>query len=369
MGQAHDEVDRAVWWVHLVVLAIPAVLVVVVWTTQGADELFQRIVLPSVLVVHGVLLIGMLTGRLRLGTVGPFVVASPALIAVARLVTWETVPASRPDDFGLVVAALAWFGLLFALAFLVFGTRRGARVSLAAYVVIYSGAVWSSTSGMVADSGSIGVVVFLATGHAALIIVVWVLARNVEKLATSRARAELLELQATTDPLTGVANRRQLDNELQRFVAHARRHGQPLSVVLVDLDRFKKINDTLGHDVGDRVLRATVNRMSAVVREGEVLGRWGGEEFLVLAPQTSHAAARALAERCRRAIAASAHEEGEVAVTASFGVATLEPGGDARTLMRRADLALYAAKTEGRDRVVSAGPSRTAMSSLPEGHQ
>ena len=87
------------------------------------------------------------------------------------------------------------------------------------------------------------------------------LARDVEHLAAVRTRAEILETQATTDPLTGIANRRRLDDELQRMVAAARRYDQPCSVVLVDLDEFKAVNDTHGHDVGDQVLVATVRRL------------------------------------------------------------------------------------------------------------
>lgn len=344
--------DRALRWVHLIVLAIPMVLVVVLLLIDGITEPFQLVVFPVVFGLHGTLVVGLLTRRFSLRAVGPWVVLSPTSIVVARLIVWELVPASRPDNFGLVVSALAWFAVVFALTFLVFGTRRGGILSIVGYVAVYAGAVWSATTGMLADSGSIGVVVFLAAGHAALIGIVWVLARNVEQLAAARTRAELLELQATTDPLTGAANRRRLDDELQRMVARSDRYADPLSVVLVDLDQFKAINDAYGHDVGDEVLVATVARLRAGVREADVVGRWGGEEFLLLAPHTSHDQACVLAERCRGLVAGAPVGDPRIPVTASFGVATLGPDDDARTLMRRADLALYMAKSEGRDRVV-----------------
>lgn len=343
---------RALRWVYIVVLAIPLVLALTVWVVTGANEPFQRIVLPSVVVVHGILIAGLLTRRTPLRLAGPVAVLSPTVILVARFMVWEFQPASRPEDVGLVVGVLGWFGVLFTLAFLVFGTRRGAAVSLAGYAIVILGAGWSARWGMLADSGSIQVVALLAGGHAALIAAVWLLARNVEQLAAARTRADLLQLQATTDPLTGIANRRRLDEELQRLVAQARRHDQPFSVILVDLDNFKAVNDSLGHDVGDEVLVATVERLQSAVRASDLQGRWGGEEFLLLAAQTDHPAACALAERCRQAIRESPLYGDTVRMTASFGVATLGPGDDVRLLLRRADLALYTAKSEGRDRVV-----------------
>ncbi len=342
--------------VHLVVLAIPLGLVLVLWVLVGTPDAFRMIVFPGVAVVHGTLLAGLLTGRLTVRQTAPWVVVSPAVVLVARLLVWELVPTSRPEDLGLVVAAVAWFGVLAALAFLVFGTRRGVIVSLVGFALVEAGAAWSSVDGMLADAGTgrgpIAIVVFLAAGHVALVGVLWVLARDVEHLAAVRTRAQVLEEQATTDPLTGVANRRRLDDELQRLVAAARRYDQPLSVVLVDLDEFKAVNDTHGHEVGDQVLVATVRSLAQAVREADLLGRWGGEEFLLLAPVTDHEAACVLAERCRRLVADARVARPGVAVTASFGVATLAADDDARALMRRADLALYTAKREGRDRVV-----------------
>lgn len=107
---------------------------------------------------------------------------------LGRLVIWELAPSTRPENFGLLIAALAWYGVVFALAFLVFGTRRGAIMAFGSYLLLYLGATVSAVRGMLADSGSIGVVVFLAAGHFVLILGVWVLARNVERLASAPAR-------------------------------------------------------------------------------------------------------------------------------------------------------------------------------------
>ena len=350
--QADQSEDRPTRRAYLVVLVIPPVLAVALWVVVGADNAFTRVVFPAVVVLHGGLVAGVLTRRLSLRLVGLWVVLFPAALLVTRLATWELGLDAPPENLGLPVAAIGWFGVVFALAFLVFGTRRGMIVSLLGYAVLYLGSAVFASGGVLAGSG-VGVpVAYMAGGHAALIAVVWVLARNVERLAAARMRAELMELQATTDPLTGVANRRRLDDELGRLLAQSRRYDQPFSVVLIDVDCFKAVNDTHGHEVGDRVLVEVVDRLQAATRDADLLGRWGGEEFLLLAAHTDHQAACALAERCRRAIASSPMQHAGVTVTASLGVASLGPDDDARALIRRADLAMYTAKSDGRDRVV-----------------
>lgn len=142
---------------------------------------------------------GLLTRRLSLRAVGPFVFISPLLILTSRLLAWELQLSPRPDDVGIVVVVLAWFGVVCALAFLVFGTRRGAAISLFGYGVMYLGAAVSASAGMLADLG-FREVVGAAGAHAVLIGVVWVLARNVEQLSAARAMGELLTLQATSSP-------------------------------------------------------------------------------------------------------------------------------------------------------------------------
>lgn len=351
--QDHQSDDGPLRRVYLVVLLGVLFAVVVLWIVAGATDPFRRIAFPAIVVVHSLLVAGVLSRRLPLGIVGPWLVGSMAALLLGRLLSWEAELVARPEHVsGSVVAVLGWFGIVFALAFLVFGTQRGAIVSLTGFVTLYLAVGASVSWGMLAEERSSDLLVFAPVGHAALIAVVWMLARNAERLAAARATAELMASQASTDPLTGVANRRRLDDELGWLIAQARRHDQPLSVMLIDLDCFKTVNDTHGHEVGDRVLVECVERLQAATRDADLVGRWGGEEFLLLAPLTEHEAAWALAERCRRAIASPPMQHAGVTVTASLGVASLRPGDDARALLRRADLALYTAKSDGRDRVV-----------------
>lgn len=167
-----------------------------------------------------------------------------------------------------------------------------------------------------------------------------------------RAEAEI-RLQARTDDLTGLPNRRALDEEIAHALAAARRSGRPFGVVMVDVDRFKFINDTHGHAVGDATLSAFARRLASALREPDRAYRYGGEEFCVLLDDTDLVGARALAERAREHIMLP-FEGPMSALTASFGVTAWQPDDTGDTLFRRADRALYAAKSNGRNRVETA---------------
>jgi diguanylate cyclase (GGDEF)-like protein/PAS domain S-box-containing protein len=171
-----------------------------------------------------------------------------------------------------------------------------------------------------------------------------------------REHERLLVTLATTDPLTGLLNRRSFSDAAERELKRHVRYERPLSVIMIDIDHFKRVNDTYGHAVGDLVISAVVERCRRCVRDVDLVARLGGEEFAVLAPETSGANAAILAERLR-AVACSAPvatPAGLVEVTVSLGVASLrESGGDTLgAMLERADVGLYAAKRGGRNRVV-----------------
>jgi len=160
---------------------------------------------------------------------------------------------------------------------------------------------------------------------------------------------------ASQDPLTGVHNRTALDKALDREVELARRHRTALSLIMIDVDRFKSINDTYGHAVGDRALRQVAECIVRCARESDIVFRYGGEEFVLLLSNTALCGARFLAERIREAAERLELRCGAQPrkVTVSIGVAALEPGDDRLRLLERADSALYASKTEGRNRVTA----------------
>jgi diguanylate cyclase (GGDEF)-like protein len=181
---------------------------------------------------------------------------------------------------------------------------------------------------------------------------------NLRNLASAEARA-------ATDALTGLPNRRTIDLTLRRLLTQAGRSDQHLAAVMLDLDHFKEINDTFGHDVGDDVLAGVAIAISAGLRPSDFAGRNGGEEFLVLLPDTAAAEAAERTERLRKTIHNLEIPGLEAGVTASFGVALFpEDAVTGHGLLRAADMALYRAKGGGRDRVEFAPSARAGIARL-----
>ena len=165
-------------------------------------------------------------------------------------------------------------------------------------------------------------------------------------LTERKKMEEALTRLATTDTLTGIYNRGKIEDSLRQEMARATRYGSPLAIILFDLDYFKKINDSLGHSIGDQVLKEVAVTVGRQIRETDVLGRWGGEEFMVLCPGTMADDAITIAEKLRQRV-----EELPLGVTISCGLAGYRSGESMDTLINRADKALYAAKHAGRNLV------------------
>lgn len=167
-----------------------------------------------------------------------------------------------------------------------------------------------------------------------------------------------LDRVARIDSLTGVHNRRHLDEQLTSVLSAARRHREAVALLLFDIDEFKTINDGSGHAAGDAVLVEVASRLRSGARAEDIVGRWGGDEFMLIMPATDTRAARAAAERLSRDVCATQVDAGSehVPLSMSTGVASgVDLGPD--DLLRRADIALYAAKHAGRGRVISAADS------------
>ncbi len=226
------------------------------------------------------------------------------------------------------------------------------NLALAALAVLQSGMVaiglarfWSG-----ADPSVAAMLAGFYTWNAVVIIVLHFFSRFKEHYVEARIRADQMTYLAFNDYLTGLPNRRGIERILQDEVERARRYNRPLSVVMVDLDYLKRINDTFGHDVGDRTLQEVADLLSREVRRTDRVGRWGGEEFLIVAPETDRKAAWVLAQRLKETL--ESHPLDQVgAVTASYGVASFRPSDTVQSLIKRADEALYRAKTGGRNRV------------------
>lgn len=184
-----------------------------------------------------------------------------------------------------------------------------------------------------------------------------------EKVSEERRLLQLQERLATTDRLTGLFNREMLNQRLEDVLAHADRYREPLSMILFDLDHFKTVNDTWGHPVGDEVLVQTAQTVKSVIRGADLLIRFGGEEFLILMPNTMEAGAVAAAEKIRIRLAENRHPVAGV-VTASFGIAERATGEEFADWYKAADDALYQAKKTRRNCTVCHGALRSSITPL-----
>ncbi len=194
--------------------------------------------------------------------------------------------------------------------------------------------------------------------------------RLAERLASQAAVAlenarlhDVVQRQAITDDLTGLVNRRGFGGTLQAEVERARLFGEPLTVILADIDDFKRINDTFGHSVGDIVLHSFADLLRSHIRDGDVAARIGGEEFAILLPGADAGEAATVAERIRLSLSTFSVPVSDgraVQVTSSFGIAQLGPSEAGDDLLRAADEALYRAKSDGKNRIAKSANAATA---------
>jgi diguanylate cyclase (GGDEF)-like protein len=175
-----------------------------------------------------------------------------------------------------------------------------------------------------------------------------------KKNALITEQAKKLEQLATKDYLTGLSNRRDFQVKASREVKRYSRNKKPFAIIMIDIDHFKQVNDTNGHDFGDSVLVATARALEKMLRAQDVVARWGGEEFIALLPETDAVGAKHASEKIRIALAACRHhsEDGLTSVTATLGIAVFDGSGSIEDCIKRADNALYLGKERGRNQVV-----------------
>ncbi len=215
--------------------------------------------------------------------------------------------------------------------------------------------VWSLAEGKAVASSTAGIASMAFSYLVFLMVVLNNLAIGLDLALTHedlRQKNGALSKVATTDKLTGVFNRVHFDAQVVLEINRAQRLGERVSLILVDMDWFKTINDRYGHQAGDEVLRRAADLARSVIRSTDMIFRWGGEEFAILAPGTGIAGALSLAEKLRTCLATGRFPVPHQ-VTASFGVAEFRPGSDLESWFKEADEAMYRAKSLGRNRVES----------------
>ncbi|MGL4612038.1 MAG: GGDEF domain-containing protein [Trueperaceae bacterium] len=240
-----------------------------------------------------------------------------------------------------------WLLVFYVFAFFVFESKWGLRVSA---VVSLASLTIGVPIVVVRDLATTGEFYALLKFYCANFFVIMfgyaaaVWRENYEQI---RSDAEVAEQLALTDSLTNIYNRRGLELLLEKEIVRAERYGRDLSMILFDLDDFKRINDNYGHALGDDVLKKVADVAQAQLRKGDEVGRWGGEEFMIICPETNAEQACMVAERLRKAIANASCNR--INFTASFGIASRQRGEMFASLYKHTDAALYAAKSAGKN--------------------
>ncbi|MGB9750865.1 MAG: GGDEF domain-containing protein [Roseiflexus castenholzii] len=265
-----------------------------------------------------------------------------------------------PSPSAMLIDAIGddiWFLLIICvLAVHLYDVRRGALIAASVFlvsfgIVMIQLARWRLIGVDAANSQQVISIYLMAGALLGFLIVLSAYRAQAERLRTGY---DLMIHMAYTDTLTGLPNRRRLYEELRRLIGMADRYGQEFCVCLFDIDHFKQLNDQHGHLVGDQVLCALAQTVPLHLRTVDHFGRWGGEEFAILLPQTSLSDAQMALDRVRMALQAINLADVPT-ITASFGVAEYLPGDTSESILHRADQSMYLAKTTGRNRIVVDG--------------
>jgi diguanylate cyclase len=256
-----------------------------------------------------------------------------------------------PDEYQFLTT-LYWLPLAYGIAFVFLPVRSALAVSIGSFAATFLPMALGAALGGAPTRWPerfATLVMVLAAAQVAYIVLLRTVATMRADYLRARERIQVVEALAGTDMLTGLPNRRAMTERLDQALAAARRNGEPVVVALFDVDHFKRINDRHGHDAGDKALISVGQVLATQLRASDHLGRWGGEEFLLVAPATPMHAGMDLVERLRATISAWEFEHGQP-VTVSVGLSQFLAGDDAHTLLQRADRALYRAKEGGRNR-------------------
>ena len=317
-------------------------------------DLVNSGVLAALAVSFAALYLASRTPRIALGLIEKVLLV--ALAVAFGLLLWYDlyVLPLGPAAQAAALVLFAWLPLVFVIIFLALpdglAVRFAAGFLLFVVLLTFPHAVQTRGGGGVVDGLILPIQLYLASG--VLITALYFFSGFQKQIQQAEANAEAMRRLANTDALTGIANRRATEDALTLEMRRAERYRRSLGFIIIDLDDFKGINDRLGHLAGDEALVTLAQRLGHMLRATDTVGRWGGEEFVIIAPETDLAASMRLADVVRGYV--SAHPLVATAVvTASIGVATYRPGDRLPTLIARADAALYVAKESGKNQVRS----------------
>lgn len=337
-------------------LALTVLILMLSWWMRDPDDTFIAWVYPVFALICALLIIPVLTRSLPQKQLE---VASYTLITgliLSRLVWHFHLGGPIEEHLLPLVGGHYWsLGAMIVASAVLFDRYRGLAVGLSVLALAILIALTGLAGELIRGEVSNEIIGYLVRVHlfiAVLLALASVMTIVRDSHQHTLLRAELFSQWANTDALTNIPNRRAADHFLRTRLIEAVRYKRPLSVILLDLDNFKKINDAWGHSRGDEVLTAAAARLKAHLRESDFLARWGGEEFLIVAPETASDEACDLAERCRRGLADRPIDG--ITVSATFGISEQSADDTVESLVSRADTMMYQGKNGGRNQVAVA---------------
>ncbi len=342
---------------YMLALACGVLIFGLSWIIREPDDLFIQVLYPCFALVLALMLFLVWRQSYPLQHLEAVMFTAVSAMILGRL-AWHFHFGSSIDDHLLMLAGGHYWsvGVLIVGGFVMLDHKKGiiagSLVILASISIAATGIAWELQNQEVSRQA----LIYLARIHLFLGLLLGLAAAATtlrDKFRDALSRANSLEVIANTDMLTGLANRRAAEDFLQKQAYAARRYGRKVSVIMADVDYFKQINDTYGHARGDKVLVELARMLQSLLRETDLVARWGGEEFLIVAQEISLHEAKELAERCRREVAAT--PVAGINLTMSFGVSEFREKDNADTVLSRTDSLLYKAKSSGRNLILAEG--------------
>ena len=358
LGLAHAEIQRLEARkrrVYMAVMPIGVLILLLGWITRSPSDPFALFVFPAFALLFVAFLFLLWRGALAFRRTEIAIFVSCAALVLSRLAWYFQFDGPLADPLTEMTGVHYWaVAVLVVAAVVVFDSRYGLLAGGA--VILLSAAI--TVTGRLPDP-AVGEATYpspayLLQVHLFLVLLLTLASAGTvlrDRIQSALAREEVLDRWAHTDMLTGLPNRRAGVPTLKRQAAEVERYERPTSLITVDIDHFKKVNDVHGHAVGDQVIAGVAHLLVDAVRDADFVARWGGEEFLIIAPGIPAEGAWQLAERCRKAI--EQEPVAEVPVTATFGVAQFRRSESVDRTLARADRSLYQGKLDGRNRVVA----------------
>lgn len=341
--------------IYLGVILLTVVIVMLSWAFREAGDPFIATAYPLFSVVLAGLGMTLWRRTTSLRTMEIIFVAAVGSLILSRLAWHFRFGDPLGEHLLLLAGGHYWaVGILIVGGFITLGYRGGLVTGVATFLFSGALATYEILGCFLAAGEQCHNWIYLARVHLFFAVLLALTSAGTylrERTWSAFTRAETLQHWANTDPLCGLSNRRSADRFLATEAALADRYQRPLTIILIDIDEFKGINDDHGHKVGDLVIQGFADILSSTVREVDLAARWGGDEFLVATPGVDLRSARHAAERCRRAI-----ERAPIAgvpVTVTVGIAEYRPGKGTDDAINRADAMLYRAKAAGRNRVIT----------------